>query len=413
MEQMTLDEIQEYKKYKEELKTKLDETAENFIVIGYILKQVRDRRLYLNDGYSDINGFGMGIYGMSKATVSRFININTKFSVGGNSRGIKPEYKGYGRSKIQEMLNVDESDMELITADTTVKQVQELKKAEEEQRQLEKKEQGNNLPLVKMAAGDGESSTASEPKKPFEAVMTEFWKENRELYAKVAAGLLTPEITAEEISPSGSRTYRNGVNIMFFYDFDRGLKLRSYEKGKAVITPYTYQELIERTLKLNLTESHNEKKKPDAETEIQPEKFVATPQSGTEEQPVPYIPMPGQISTSDLQDVMPEYSETVPVEDTENVIDGECRELDEKTDAAGDMENTAESTIKSAAPERVFRGGYEPIQVDYLIKEYQSYLDAALPEKAESQICKYNCLLDALELLRDRIKEKEYDENNS
>ena len=95
MEQTGLVEKQDYEDYKEELRGKLDETAENFIVIGYILKQVRDRQLYLQENYSDIYGFGLGAFGLSKATVSRFMNINTKFSVDGCGREIKPEYKGF------------------------------------------------------------------------------------------------------------------------------------------------------------------------------------------------------------------------------------------------------------------------------------------------------------------------------
>ena len=328
MEQITVNEDQDYEVLKMELKATLDETADNFVVIGYILKQVRDRRLYLHENYSDIYGFGQGEYGLSRATVSRFMNINTRFSVGGNSREMKPEYKGYGRSKIQEMLNVDEGDMELITADTTVEQVKELKKAEEQQRQIEKEEQENNLPLVLMAAGQEENeSPVPEPMEPFDAVMTAFWKENMDLYCKVTAGMLTPEIVAEEISPSGSRTFREGVNIMFFYDIDKGLKLRSYAKGKADITSYTYQELIDRTTNLNLTENL-------------PQETVAAPQLKTEsDEQSAYIPLPGQTSVADLQNVMPDTdNETAaapkenraPEEVTEKVIDGEYRELDDK-----------------------------------------------------------------------------------
>lgn len=151
-----LDERQDYESYKEELKGKLDETAGNFIVIGYILKQVRDRRLYLQS-YSDIYGFGLGAFGLSKATVSRFININTKFSVDGCSREIRPEYKGYGRSKIQEMLNVDAGDMELVTAATTVGQIKELKKAESAQRQIEQEERENSLPWCRWQQGGRET----------------------------------------------------------------------------------------------------------------------------------------------------------------------------------------------------------------------------------------------------------------
>lgn len=322
---------QDYENYKEELKRKLDETSENFIVIGYILKQVRDRCLYRLEDYSDIYGFGSGVYGLSKATVSRFININTKFSVGGNSRRLKPEYKGFGRSKIQEMLNVDVDDLELITADTTVDQVKELKKAEIVQKQIEKEEQDNSLPLVQMAAGEtaaGETGSAAAPEsgyvEPFEAVLTSFWRLHMDLYSRVAAGFITPGIAAEEISPSGSMTHRDGVNIIFFYDVDKGLKLRSYEKGKVAITQYSYRELIEKTKELDLAG-----------------KPAAVPQSDRqeEEQSGPYIPLPGQTSVSDLQGVMPEAApESAPAPeekpdhtadvDNDSVIDGEYRELD-------------------------------------------------------------------------------------
>lgn len=349
MEQMALVEKQDYENFKEELKRKLDETSENFIVIGYILKQVRDRRLYLQENYSDIYGFGSGAYGLSKATVSRFMNINTKFSVGGSSREIKPEYKGYGRSKIQEMLNVDEYDMELITADTTVEQVKELKKAESVQKQIEKADQENSLPLIRMAAKDesGNKTSESEPEDPFEVLITAFWRENTELYQKVVAGLATPEIAAEEISPSGSMTYRNGVNIMFFYDIDKGLKLRSYEKGKAEITPYTYQEFIEKTRDLDPARVRESGKKvvefvEDMEPPV--EEAVATPQPDRKEKDPPYVPVPGQTSVSDLQGVMPD-ADGIPGgdKDIDNVIDGEYRELDKNTQ----QKDTKETGVKT------------------------------------------------------------------
>lgn len=342
MEQMAITDRQDYEEYRKELKRKLDETSENFIIIGYILKQVRDRQLYRNGGYGDINAFGFGEYGLSKSTVSRFMNINTKFSVGGNSREIRPEYRGYGSSKLQEMLSINEEDMALVTADTTVDQVQELKKAVGIQKQTEREEHENSLPLLRIAAGEtGDGTQEPEPADPFRELLTKFWLENEELYRKVAAGLATPEIVAGEISPSGSMTYRNGVNIVFFYDHDRGLKLRSYEKGKAEITPYTYGELVEITRGLDPIQS-------DAGRERMPEPVenagpvekepVATPQSGAGEETVPYAPIPGQASVEDLTGIMPDRGEdaTFSAEnhhdavsvDNGDVIDGEYRELD-------------------------------------------------------------------------------------
>ncbi len=53
-----------------------------------------------------------------------------------------------------------------------------------------------------------------------------------------------------------------------------------------------------------------------------------------------------------------------------------------------------------------FRGGYEPVLVEDLINQYNSYLEIAVPEKIQSQICKFSCLLDALELLKANINER-------
>lgn len=53
-----------------------------------------------------------------------------------------------------------------------------------------------------------------------------------------------------------------------------------------------------------------------------------------------------------------------------------------------------------------FRGGYEPVLIDDLIDKYTSYLEIAVPEKVDNLICEYNCLLDALDLLRKKLNEE-------
>lgn len=64
------------------------------------------------------------------------------------------------------------------------------------------------------------------------------------------------------------------------------------------------------------------------------------------------------------------------------------------------------------------RGGYESVLIDDLIHQYDTYRGMLSREDRQNrkQICKYDCLLDALELLKDRITQEEcgaYDENNS
>lgn len=80
-----------------------------------------------------------------------------------------------------------------------------------------------------------------------------------------------------------------------------------------MIIHYTYQELLERIVKLNILPNKNEK-----EEWKESENLNATPQPEEEEQDTPYVPMPGQLS----------FQEAEPKTDTENVIEGKYRELD-------------------------------------------------------------------------------------
>ena len=51
MEQLSLF---EYQDIKNKIKTKLNETVNNFVLIGFYLKQVRDSALYTQDGYKNM-----------------------------------------------------------------------------------------------------------------------------------------------------------------------------------------------------------------------------------------------------------------------------------------------------------------------------------------------------------------------
>lgn len=65
--------------------------------------------------------------------------------------------------------------------------------------------------------------------------------------------------------------------------------------------------------------------------------------------------------------------------------------------------NLVEGDKISLTQDVKIRGGYELILIDDLIKEYKSYLRMSMDENRDKQICKYNCLLDALELLRKKL----------
>lgn len=318
MENLTLS-VEGYIEVKKKIKEKLNETVHNFIIIGYYLKQVRDSGAFREDGYKNMEEFAHAEYGLSAGTASRFMDINTEFSKDGDSLEIKDEYRNFAYSKLQEMLTVIPEDRQLITENTTVQQIREIKKAEKEEEQAAKEKGQENLPIVQMTAPESsaQSPEAEQPTiaDPFEYIIENFWKENGELYQKAAAGMLTPEIAAEEICPSGSRIYRCGISMLFFYDHDKGIKLRTYTDGSPTILQYTYQDLLEKTANMDISF-------PQKKDDPTPEAPVATSQNGQAEQ-------------ENAEDTKTsETLETTENADTENVIDGEYRELD-----SGEKEN--------------------------------------------------------------------------
>lgn len=80
----------------------------------------------------------------------------------------------------------------------------------------------------------------------------------------------------------------------------------------------------------------------------------------------------------------------------------ECDETISELTIEEDVPNTSNES-NCEKQDAKFRGGYELILVDDLAKEYVSYLEMAMGENRENQIHKYNCLLDALDLLRERL----------
>ena len=138
MEEYTQITLDEWTSWKEDIRRKLAETAGNFVYIGYRIKQIRDSGMY--DGASDIFEFAQKEYGLGKSTVSRFIAINEKYSEGGNSLELKEEFKAFSSSKLSEMLTLPDSEIELITEKTTIREIRELKNFNQQEPEPEQEE---------------------------------------------------------------------------------------------------------------------------------------------------------------------------------------------------------------------------------------------------------------------------------
>lgn len=77
-------EYNNYGQFKAALDKELLSAADHFVKIGYLLKQARDTTILYESGYPNLYEFAKAEYGIDKGTVSRYIAINDRFSVGGN-----------------------------------------------------------------------------------------------------------------------------------------------------------------------------------------------------------------------------------------------------------------------------------------------------------------------------------------
>lgn len=258
MEEYTQITLTEWLSWKEDIRKKLQETAGNFVHIGYRLKQIRDSGMY--DGCQDIFEFAQKEYGLSKSTVSRFIAINEKFSEGGNSLELREEFRNIGSSKLSEMLTLPDADCALITERTTVKEIRELKEFNRQVVPVEELEEAEEEPVAtsqqnpedivdteaETDPGEAEESARQqEPERdakteesisytPLQKCIIDFFGDSarRQGLCQIM-DILTGEVTedklktaAEAINPGDYCTHKKGLVFLFMYDWQQGVKYK-------------------------------------------------------------------------------------------------------------------------------------------------------------------------------------------
>ncbi len=337
--QITLD---EWSSWVEDIRTKLSETAQNFVYIGYRLKQIRDSGNF--GGAEDVFEFAQKEYGISKSAVSRFIAINEKYSEGGNSLELKEQYKGFSSSKLSEMLSLPDSECELITEETTVKQIRELKNFD--------RQQPDNI--VSM---DGDEEDENKPS-PLDLCIIDYFKDKKDMLNNVMALEYDSKHkeAAEAMNPSGSASHSKGICFMFMYDYNTGIKYRLLTEPQPLAM--TWDKFLETIywIYCNIYESGQE----DVWSEYY--KAVATSQQETSDIPKNE---PTEIQTE---------SEAKENENPETLINPEAEEQSEKEKNLENIENTEKE--ESENPESCIEPVYEEAQP--VATSQQN--DAALPE---------------------------------
>lgn len=159
-----------YEEAKANISGSIKSMARSFVAVGFYLKHIRDHEFYLEDGYQDIWEFAKETYGMSRSTASRWMAINDRFSVGGNSPNLADGYAVFGKSQLQEMLSLPEDKLQDVTPDMTVREIRELKEPAE-QKPDEEEQLPGQMEMAEYIATDPEP-IQPEPEIP-EAVLPE------------------------------------------------------------------------------------------------------------------------------------------------------------------------------------------------------------------------------------------------
>lgn len=98
--------INNYAEFEKKFDDVMQETAERFVVIGYLLKVARDTDILRESGYSTMGEFAQKRYGLTKDVASRYIAINDRYSENGYSEQLDTKYRSFGYTKLAEMLTL-------------------------------------------------------------------------------------------------------------------------------------------------------------------------------------------------------------------------------------------------------------------------------------------------------------------
>ena len=146
-----------YAEFKETLDREIIATENGFVKIGYLLKIARDTNILHESGYKSMAEFAMAEYHLDDSATSRFIAINDRYSENGYSDQLQERYRGYGVSKLSEMLTLPEQIVEAIPLETTRAEIRYIKKEVAEESKITDLEvmmepqQAEKTSLLKMA----------------------------------------------------------------------------------------------------------------------------------------------------------------------------------------------------------------------------------------------------------------------
>lgn len=113
------------------LDRKMTEMTEIFCSAGYYLKRQQNEEQWKETGASNFAEYVKATYGKSRGWATRMIQINDRYSIGGNDPRLDAKYQSFSVSQLQEMLYLTEDEAAGVTPDMTVRQIRQQRPAPE------------------------------------------------------------------------------------------------------------------------------------------------------------------------------------------------------------------------------------------------------------------------------------------
>ena len=335
-------------------KDKLNGLKKDFVRIGYLLRKIDDNELYKQDGYKSIAEFAKAECGLSPSDTTRFIQINKKYSVGGNSEELRPEFLEYGQSKLAAMLSLPDSDLNMITPQTSREDIRELNRFNK---------------------SDPEQGADSD----IEQLIRDFYV-SQELVRKAVTVKDDPKALRELIAPSGSRSFRKGIWFILFHENKINIK-----KYSGVAKEISWEEFAAITAKIlekyesegDNTDGFNEDRENNAQDVIGKRRNAGENDVGTRENGTGI----GE-DTRKLEENTPEPTQS----ETDNNIPEESREKDMGcTEKPAGEENTEKEVIVPAqkSPKPASIPSEEEVLKEDKIIRWEKMKSMSIPEVAE------------------------------
>lgn len=242
-------EINAYKSFKAQLDAELNRTADGFVKIGYLLRRAEDTDVLKESGYKSVTEFAAAEYGLTTDVVSRYININKKYSENGYSDKLAVQYQGFGMAKLAEMLTLPKAISDALPDDLSKSEIREIKKEYEAEQNITDMEVAIEAAELEVseheqqAAGQGLKQADTDKYDVVYHIIKYWLHDNPQEFLKLSEGIeqsKDEQFVKNVIAPNGTKVIITRVpgvgKLMMTCKADEGIEIvnmRSSEMKKA------------------------------------------------------------------------------------------------------------------------------------------------------------------------------------